>query len=96
MMLVSMSQTYRAACREIMLPAEQKVQFMRLLREMSVNAAKMQKAWTCKEDFIALWWVSIGRFPTLCEPEISQVIITWVERHLPFELTAVDKVCLIN
>ena len=88
--------TYRQACREISLPLEQKVLFMSLLREISVNAAKSRKAWTRKEDFISIWWVSIGRFPSLSEPLICKIIVDWVRQHLPFELTDTDYHFLVN
>ena len=90
------SKTYRQACREISLPPEQKVLFMSLLREISVNAARSRKAWTRKEDFISIWWISIGRFPSLSEPLICEIIVDWVRRHLPFELTDSDYHFLVN
>jgi len=90
------SKTYRQACREISLPPEQKVLFMHLLREISVNAARSRKAWTIKEDFISLWWVSIGRFPSLTEPKVCETIVDWVKTHLPFELTDSDYHFLVN
>jgi len=90
------SKTYRQACREIALPPEQKVLFMSLLREISVNAARGRKAWTRKEDFISLWWISIGRFPSLTEPLVCEVIVDWVRKHLPFELTDSDYHFLVN
>lgn len=96
MMLQPISQIYRLACREIMLPSEEKVLFMRLLREISVNAARSRKAWTVKEDFIALWWISIGRYPSLTEPLLCEVIVDWVRKHLPFELTDSDYHFLID
>jgi hypothetical protein len=96
MMLHPISKTYRLACREITLPPEQKLLFMRLLREISVNAAKSRKAWTIKEDFIALWWISIGRFPVLTEPMVCELIVDWVREKLPFELNDSDYQFLIN
>jgi len=96
MMLEPISKTYRLACREILLPPEEKALFMRLLREISVNAARSRKAWTRKEDFISLWWVSIGRFPLLTEPLVCEVIVAWVREHLPFELNDSDYHFLIN
>ena len=88
--------TYRQACREIELAPEQKILFMRLLREISVNAVKSHKAWTLKEDFISLWWISIGRFPALTEPATCEIIVDWVRKHLPFELTDSDHQFLVN
>jgi len=96
MMLMPISQIYRLACREMILPPEQKALFMRLLREISVNAAKSRKAWMVKEDFIALWWISIGRFPALGDPAICEMIVNWVQRYLPFELTESEYQFLIN
>lgn len=96
MMLQPISQIYRLACREIVLEPEQKVLFMRLLRDISANAARSRKAWTQKEDFITLWWMSIGRFPSLMEPRVAQTIIDWVSVHLPFDLTQTDYQFLVN
>ena len=96
MMLNPIGKTYRLACREIILKPEQKMLFMRLLREISVNAARGRKDWTQKEDFIALWWVSIGRFPSLTEPVVCETIVDWVKQHLPFELTDSDYRFLVN
>lgn len=96
MMLQPISQIYRLACREIILDREQKALFMRLLREISVNAARSRKAWTRKEDFISLWWISIGRFPSLTEPLVCETIVDWVKEHLPFELTDSDYHFLVN
>jgi hypothetical protein len=90
------SKTYRQACREIPLLPEQKMLFMRLLREISVNAVRSRKAWTLKEDFISLWWISIGRFPSLTEPVTYEIIVDWVSKHLPFELTDTDYHFLVD
>jgi hypothetical protein len=90
------SQAYRKACREIALSPEQKMLFMSLLREISVNAVRSRKAWTQKEDFISLWWISIGRFPSLTEPVAAAVIVNWVRANLPFELTDADHQFLLN
>lgn len=90
------SKTYRQACREIPLLPEEKVLIMRLLREISVNAVRSRKAWTLKEDFISLWWISIGRFPSLTEPLVCEIIVNWVREHLPFELTDADYHFLVN
>jgi len=81
-----LSQVYRQACREIMLPAAEKKLFLKLLRELSVNAVKRQKAWHVKEDFITLWFISAGRFPELAANPYSKTISGWVARQLPFEL----------
>jgi len=80
----------------IALPPEQKILFMHLLREISVNAVRSRKAWTLKEDFISLWWISIGRFPPLTEPLVCEIIVDWVREHLPFELTDLDYHFLVN
>jgi hypothetical protein len=79
----SMSVVYRQACREIELSENDKALFMKLLREISVNSVRRQKAWNIKEDFITLWFISIGRFPELAG---NNTIISWVIKHLPFEL----------
>jgi len=96
MMLQPISQIYRLACREIVLSPEHKELFMRLLRDISVNAARSRKAWTIKKDFMAIWWMSIGRFPSLTEPEVCVIIVEWVRQHLPFELTDSDYEFLVN
>lgn len=83
----SISQVYRQACREISLPSAEKAMFLRLLREISVNSIRRQKAWNIKEDFIALWFISAGRFPELCINPYSKVISEWVAKQLPFTLT---------
>lgn len=83
----SISQVYRQACRDIELPAKEKDLFMRLLREISVNAVRSQKAWNVKEDFLALWFISAGRFPELGASPCGGVISEWISRQLPFELT---------
>lgn len=96
MMLQSISQIYRRACREIPLTGDEKAVFMRLLREISVNAARGRKAWTIKEDFITLWWTSIGRFPVLTEPLHAEIVVAWVRSYLPFELTESECEFLTN
>ncbi len=88
------SQVYREACREIALPATEKILFMKLLRELSVNAVKSQKAWQIKEDFIALWFMSAGRFPELASDSNAKIIIDWVAKYLPFELTPEERLLL--
>jgi hypothetical protein len=87
----SISQIYRQACREIDLPVPEKDLFMRLLREISVNAVRCQKAWHIKEDFIILWFISAGRFPELAENPYSLIISNWVAAQLPFELTEAER-----
>jgi len=82
----SLSQVYREACREIVLPAFEKELFMKLLREISVNTVRRQKAWHIKEDFITLWFISAGRFPALAISPYSTIIGNWVAARLPFEL----------
>lgn len=90
----ALSQVYRQACREIALPAAEKALFLRLLRELSVNAVKRQKAWNIKEDFICLWFISAGRFPALAASPYSVIISAWISRHLPFELTEDEQALL--
>ena len=82
-----LSQVYRQACREIVLPAAEKRLFLNLLRELSVNAVRQHKAWHIKEDFITLWYISAGRFPELDANPYSKTISAWVARQLPFELS---------
>ena len=96
MMFEPMSKIYLLACREISLRPEGKMLIMRLLRDISVNAARSRNAWTRKEDFISLWWVSIGRFYLLTEPVVCEIIVNWVREHLPFELTDSDCHFLVN
>lgn len=86
-----MSQVYRQACREIALPPTEKALFMRLLREISVNAVRRQKAWHLKEDFMTLWFISAGRFPELAESPYAVIISTWLCTHLPFALSADER-----
>lgn len=88
----SISQVYRQACREIELPAKEKALFMRLLREISVNAVRRQKAWHIKEDFITLWFISAGQFPQLAA--YGNVISQWVTQYLPFELSDGERASL--
>jgi hypothetical protein len=85
------SQVYRQACRDIELPPKEKELFMRLLREISVNAVRRQKAWHVKEDFLTLWFISAGRFPELANSPCAPAISDWVCKHLPFELTDEEK-----
>lgn len=89
-----LSQVYRQACREIDLPAAEKALFLKLLREISVNAVRSQKAWHIKNDFIALWFISAGRFPELAASPYSKITSEWVAKHLPFELTADEQLAL--
>jgi hypothetical protein len=95
-MLQSISQIYRLACREIKLAPDEKTVFMRLLREISVNAARNRKAWMIKEDFITLWWMSIGRFAVLIEPMQADIVVAWLRTYLPFELTDAECEFLAN
>ena len=88
----SISQVYRQACREIDLPPAEKDLFLKLLREISVNAVRRQKAWHIKEDFTTLWFISVGRFPALAASSYSNIIGKWVATHLPFDLTE-DEQC---
>ena len=80
------SQVYRKACREIALPAAEKTLFMRLLREISVNAVRSQKSWNIKEDFITLWFMSVGRFPQLTVNPYAVIISKWIATQLPFDI----------
>lgn len=80
------SQVYRQACREIGLPMAEQRLFLRLLREMSINAARQRKAWQMKEDFITLWFISAGRFRELAASPFCGVIIGWVAGKLSFKL----------
>jgi hypothetical protein len=89
-----LSQVYRQACREIDLPAAEKKLFLSLLRELSVNAVRRQKAWHVKEDFITLWFISAGRFPELCTSPFSKVIGDWIAGALPFELNEYEQLLL--
>ena len=88
----SISQVYRQACREIDLPAKDKKLFMRLLREISVNAVRRQLCWSVKEDFMTLWFISAGRFPELAA--YGHVIGAWIAKHLPFELSDGERASL--
>lgn len=90
----SISQVYRQACREIDLPAAEKQLFLKLLREISVNAIQRQKAWNIKEDFIALWFISAGRFPELAANPYSIIISEWVAWQLPFDLNEEEQLLL--
>jgi hypothetical protein len=90
----SISQVYRQACREIDLPAVEKQLFLKLLREISVNAIQRQKAWNIKEDFITLWFISAGRFPELAASPYCKIISEWVAAQLPFELNEEQQLLL--
>jgi len=90
----SISQFYRRACREISLPAMEKQLFLKLLREISVNSVRRQKAWNIKEDFIALWFISAGRFPELAANPYSRIISEWVALQLPFDLNEDEQLLL--
>jgi len=89
-----LSQVYRQACREINLPQAEKALFMRLLREISVNAVQRQKAWHLKEDFIILWFISAGRFPELALSPYGKIISDWICKALPFELNEEEQLLL--
>ena len=91
-----LSQVYRQACREIELLPDGKKLFLKLLRELSVNAVKSQKAWNIKDDFITLWFISIGRFPEFATNDYGKVIVDWVTRQLPFELTEEEQTLLCS
>ena len=80
----SISQVYRKACREIELAPAEKALFMKLLHEISVNAVRSRKDWNKKEDFMALFFISAGRFPGLAKS--SKIIGDWAAKYLPFEL----------
>jgi hypothetical protein len=81
----TISQVYRKACREIVLTPADKALFMKLLREISVNAIKNRKDWNKKEDFMALFFISAGRYPELAKN--SKTISEWASKHWPFELS---------
>jgi len=89
-----LSQVYRQACREINLPQAEKALFMRLLREISVNAVRRQKAWHLKEDFITLWFISAGRFPELAASPYGKIISEWICKALPFALNEEEQTLL--
>jgi hypothetical protein len=89
-----LSQVYRQACREIALPADEKKLFLRLLRELSVNAVKCHKSWHIKEDFITLWFISAGRFPQLALGPHGSIISHWIAKVLPFELSEEEQALL--
>jgi hypothetical protein len=91
-----LSQVYRQACREIDLPATEKKLFLKLLRELSVNAVRRHKAWHLKEDFMTLWFISAGRFPDLARSPYCKCISDWIAMHLPFELTPAEQQHLWN
>jgi hypothetical protein len=91
-----LSQVYRQACREIELPTVEKKLFLKLLRELSVNAGRTQKAWHVKEDFMTLFFISSGRFPELAKSPYSKCISDWIALHLPFELTTAERLLIWN
>ena len=88
-MIRSISQVYRKACREIELPPAEKALFMKLLREISVNAIRSRKDWNKKEDFMTLFFISAGRFPELIASH--KIIGDWAAKHLPFELSEDER-----
>ena len=85
----TISQIYRKACREIELAPADKALFMKLLREISVNALRSRKNWNKKEDFMALFFISVGRFPGL--EKSSKIIGDWAAKYLPFELNEEER-----
>ena len=87
----SISQIYRQACREINLPAAEKQLFMKLLREISANAVRRQKACHIKEDFIALWFISVGCFPELGRNPYAECIGEWIAQQLHIELNEAER-----
>jgi hypothetical protein len=87
----SISQVYRKACREIDLPAAEKALFMKLLREISVNALRSRKDWNKKEEFMSLFFMSAGRFPELAVSPYGKIIGHWIGDKLAFELSAKEK-----
>lgn len=88
-MMKSISQVYRKACREIELGPTEKALFMKLLREISVNAIRSRKDWNNKEDFMALFFISAGRFPELAKS--SKIIGDWASKHLAFDLSEDER-----
>lgn len=90
-MMRSISQVYRKACREIALPPAEKALFMKLLREISVNAVRSRKDWNKKEDFIALFFISVGRFPELARNPYRLTIGDWAAKYLPFGLNEDER-----
>lgn len=90
----SISQVYRQACREISLPPSEKALFLKLVREISVNSVRRQKAWNIKEDFITLWFISAGRFSELAANPYSKIISKWVAKQLPFDLNEEEQLLL--
>jgi len=89
-----LSHVFRQACREIGLPPAEKALFLKLLRELSVNAVRRHKAWHIKEDFITLWFISVGRFPELAANSYSKMISEWVAQQLPFDLNEEEQLLL--
>jgi hypothetical protein len=87
----SISECYRVACREIELPKTEKDLFMRLLREISVNAIRSKKNWNSKEDFMTLFFMSAGRFPALASGPYSKIIGDWITKQLPFDLSEHER-----
>lgn len=87
----SLSLAYRDARRQIDLPAYEKELFLKLLREISVNAVRRQKVWHIKEDFMTLWFISAGRFPVLAVSPFNTIIGKWVAARLPFELNEDER-----
>ena len=88
------SQVYRKACREIGLPPAEKALFMKLLREISVSAVRSRKDWNNKEDFMALFFTSVGRFPELSRNPYRLTIGEWAAKYLPFDLDEAEREAL--
>lgn len=87
----SISLTYRRACRELDLPNAEKTMLSKLLREMSTNADQRKITFQIKENFITLWFISVGRYPEFAKSTYCSIIESWVARQLPFELSEEDK-----
>ena len=83
--------TCRKACREIKLPANEKRLFMRLLREISVNATLRQSSWQRKEHFLELWAISVNRFPELAQCPYNKCIADWIALELCLPLSDSEK-----
>ena len=93
-MMRSISQVYRRACREIIVPPAEKALFMKLFREISVNAVRSRKDWNKKEDFIALFFISVGRLPELAANPYAKDVAGWINDHMPFELSLDEQKAL--
>ena len=78
--------TYRSASKELALLKPDRQLLQKLLRELATNTVMRRKAWSVKEDFLCLWFISTGRFPGLPE-----AITNWFIPQLPFELTEEEQ-----